>query len=493
MEKNKTKIKNSSLERKMVLILSAIFLVAVLGGWVYALQLRKAIVAKNALASSDVQALVNIEKMRSLAESQVSNGLNFFLMGSSTIFDEQKRQKQDLTVDLAKFEKQYSLAQIPELIKKIDAIRLQEQDFFDQAMDFRAKQTDSKIVGQFFRSKVMPLKASVNKIFDEMIVLYKAEFERSQTQAQQAASDTELQIPKGMTWFTAVLSFLFFSVASIVLRMLKQRNHHVAERTRLFEAAKYSVHARDGILAAVSQELTEPLAEILDTTGIMKRLPEASHLVDGIQLIETTAHTVENRIKDILDQSKADTGNMTLRVDQIGLDAILEDARLMMQPVAKQKDIRLEFNPVNPPVLAFLDRERVLRVLSNIVGNAIKFSPKHSKVIVKVRSDQQFVFVSVTDSGPGIPEKHLAQLFDSFWQARKTADQGPGIGLGVVKTIIEAQGGVVTVESHVGFGSTFTFSLPRRRPVGANISKPASAPIRYNALPRKEHSTEGRL
>ena len=113
-----------------------------------------------------------------------------------------------------------------------------------------------------------------------------------------------------------------------------------------------------------------------------------------------------------------------------------------------------------------------MRVLGNLVGNAIKFSPSHSKVTVKVRSDQQFVHVSVTDSGPGIPENQLPGIFDHFWQAKKTADQGAGVGLGVVKTVVEAHGGTVRVDSHVGYGSTFTFTLPRRRPVGVYVKRP---------------------
>jgi signal transduction histidine kinase len=111
---------------------------------------------------------------------------------------------------------------------------------------------------------------------------------------------------------------------------------------------------------------------------------------------------------------------------------------------------------------------------------------------VKARSDQQFVFISVKDSGPGIPERQLPELFDHFWQARKTAEQGSGIGLAIVKTIIEAHGGTVTVESHVGHGSTFTFSLPRRRPAGAHLGRPTTsvtAPYTTRPIPRVDRSS----
>ena len=107
-----------------------------------------------------------------------------------------------------------------------------------------------------------------------------------------------------------------------------------------------------------------------------------------------------------------------------------------------------------------------------------------SKVIVKVRSDQQFIYVSVKDEGSGISEKHLARIFDHYWQAPKTADQGPGLGLAAVKSIIEAHNGIVTAESHTGHGSTFTFSLPRRRPATALLRKPAPAAVKYGQAPK---------
>jgi signal transduction histidine kinase len=119
-----------------------------------------------------------------------------------------------------------------------------------------------------------------------------------------------------------------------------------------------------------------------------------------------------------------------------------------------------------------------MRVLVNLIGNAIKYSRKHTKVLVKVKSDAQFVNIAIADTGPGIPAGQVPTLFDNFWQARRTADQGAGIGLAVVKTIIEAHGGTVKVDSNAGQGSTFTFSLPRRRPAGAQLKKPSASTVR---------------
>lgn len=478
MEKNITKPVSGSIERKILVILSAIFVCVAISAWFYSVKLRQTIAASSAVVNIDVRAPVEVEKIRNVAESQISNSLTFFLMGSTTLFDEQKKDKQVLADTLANFEKQFSLPKVPEILKRIEALETQQQEIFDQAMEFRSKQTESKIVGQFYRSKTAPIRTNINKALDEIVVLHNAELERARDRAREAAIAPEIMIPRGMAIFTSLMGLLFLGMILLVLRMLSERSRQLSERTRLFEETKKAVQSRDEVIAAISQDFKEPLLAISHTAeGIATTVP-SNPFVERAELIKTSAMVIEDRIKDILDQSKSDTGAMTLRLDQLGIDAILDDARLMLQPLAKQRDIRLEFNSVNPPALAFMDRERVLRVLSNLVGNAIKFSPKNSKVVIKVRSDQQYVFVSVKDSGPGIPEKQLPEIFNHFWQARKTADQGPGIGLAIVKTIIEAHGGTVHVESHVGHGSTFTFSLPRRRPVGAHVGRPVAATVR---------------
>ena len=479
MEKN---IKNSPVrttERKLLLVISIIFVSVFIGAWAYALNLRKMIVARNSVVSVDARALVAVEQLRNLSDSQISNGLTFFLMGSSNLFDELKKDKQILTTSLADFEKQYKLPGVTDVIKRIESLRSQQQEFFDQAMEFRSKQTESKIVGQFYRAKTTPIRANLNKALDEIVVMHNADFVRAKSQAKVGTEDIEAQIPEGMAWLTALMSLLFGVMIILVLRMVGVRSRQLAERSRLYEAAKEAIHTRDGLLSAVSQDFIEPLSIINETSQIMKNSRDPNNLKDAIAVVESSVVAIEDRVKDIVDQTKSEMGNLNLRVEQAGLDKILDQARLMLEPLAKQKDVRLEFNAVNPPVLAFIDRERVLRVLANLVGNAVKFSPKHSKVIVKVRSDQQFVYVSVKDSGPGIPEKNLPEIFDSYWQARKTADQGAGVGLAVVKTIIEAHSGAVSVESHIGHGSTFTFSLPRRRPTGAQLKKPAAPLVRY--------------
>ncbi len=472
MEKNLKKQSSWNFERTALILFSVVFIGVMIGAWISAMSLRQTIAAKNSVVNIDARALVEVEQLRNVIESKISNSRSFFLLGSRVLFDEQKKEQQVFKDALANFEKQFTLPGVPEILKRLSALSQQEQDIFDQAMKFREDQTEAKIIGQFYQSKTVPVRAQFNDALSGIVRIHNAELDHARERARAAAMGAEAQIPRGMIWLTSLTTLLFLGMALLVIRMLGERTRQQAERTRLYEEATKAVQSRDEVMVAVSYDLKEPLSAINDAVESITDTSEPSHIREKLALIKSSVIDAESVVKNILDQAKSEMGSMALRLDQIGINDILGDARLMLQPLAKTRDIRLQFDLANPPVLAFFDRERVLRVLSNLVGNAIKFSPRHGKVAIRVRSDQQQIYVSVADTGPGIPEKQIPGIFDNFWQARKTADQGAGVGLAVVKTIVEAHGGTVRADSQPGTGTTFTFTLPRRRPVGAVLRGP---------------------
>ncbi len=484
MNKNINKPNQSNIEKNFLIVLLVLFVVVLSGAWGYAFKLRQAIMAKNAVAIVNSAALVDIERIRYLAESQVANSRSFFLLGSKVLFDKQKLDKQLLAEALSNFEKKYSLPQIPEIINKMGASQQLQQEFFDQAMEYREKQTESKIVGQFYQSKTVSLLKQVNEGLDDIAKIQNAELERVRSEAQSAAAGFEQQIPRGMAWLTGSLIFIFFGMAFLILRVLSDRKQQTAERDRLYSEAQKAILIRDEFVSAISHDLKEPMGHLHQIAEFLNDFSDSSSVRDSGELIKSTVNEIDKVVKNICDQKTAILDGLNLRLDQMAIDEILDDAQLMLQPLAKKNDVRLQFESANPPVLAFMDRERVIRALSHLIGNAIKFSPKHGKVIVKVRSDQQFVNISVSDSGPGIPENKLAEIFDHFWQARKTANEGAGVGLSVVKKIVEAHGGSVRATSGPGNGSTFSLSLPRRRPASAQLKKPA--PVRYTTSPKHQ-------
>ena len=139
---------------------------------------------------------------------------------------------------------------------------------------------------------------------------------------------------------------------------------------------------------------------------------------------------------------------------------LLTDSLQTLRPLVEEKGISLdlEIEAELPKVMA--DRERVQQALSNLIGNAIKFSPAGSKIVVVPRRDAESVVISVVDNGKGIAAEQLPRVFDRYWQSSRTDRQGAGLGLAIAKGIVEAHGGRIWIESTPGEGTTASFSLP---------------------------------
>lgn len=481
VENNKTG--RTAPEIRFLLGLTVIFALVLIGAWGFALKLQHTVAVNNNASPADAGAVIKIERLRNLTASQIDNARTFFLLGSQSLFEKQKEGRRELLADLDQFEKEHNLAGVSVQLKRVRDQFQKAQDFFEQGMDFREKKTESKIVGQFYQSKTTPLRSEINEAFDEIVRIHQTELHRSLAQAHTAAVEAESQIPLGMTWLTGLMAGIFLGLAFLVLRLVRKQGFIVEQQNRLYAEAKKAIQDRDDALFAISHDLKDSLHLIANTGDQIQTRTNDPELIQSGELVKSTVAVIEGLIQDIRDKKSVEMEGLTLRMDQLPIDSVLESAKSLMAPLAKQRDIRLQIDKVNPPVLAFYDNDRTLRVLANLIGNAIKFSPQGEKVVVKVRSDQKFVNISVIDSGAGIPAAQLDGIFENFWQAQKTANQGAGVGLAIAKTIVEAHGGNIEVQSQAGRGTTVTFSLPRRRPVGAAMNKPTVMVRQHGATP----------
>lgn len=129
---------------------------------------------------------------------------------------------------------------------------------------------------------------------------------------------------------------------------------------------------------------------------------------------------------------------------------------------AREKAINLSSELPVSDSLIVCDPDRVKQVLNNLIGNVLKFSPENGKVNLVVKEQKETYFFSVSDNGPGISEESLSHIFDRYWQEKKTAHLGTGLGLFIAKGIVEAHGGKITIESKVGKGSDFQFEILKK-------------------------------
>jgi signal transduction histidine kinase len=165
-------------------------------------------------------------------------------------------------------------------------------------------------------------------------------------------------------------------------------------------------------------------------------------------------------IQDLLDVKRMESGRLTTDLRPEDPAVLINDTIDMLRPLAAGSTIRLEPDIEENLPLVLADSARVQQVLSNLVGNAVKFTPRDGRITVCAERLESEVRFAVIDTGPGIPTEQLPHIFGRFWQAKTSDSRGIGLGLAIAKGIVEAHNGRIWVESHVGLGSTFYFTLP---------------------------------
>ena len=233
----------------------------------------------------------------------------------------------------------------------------------------------------------------------------------------------------------------------------------------LYLEAQRATQLRDEVLGIVAHDLRNPLSIILMETHMLAaggRGPERT-ATRPEQQIQRAARRMNRLIEDLLDVTRMEAGRLPLEPSRIPAADIAAEATETQRALALSRpvELRVEMPPRLPEIVA--DRNRLLQVFENLIGNAIKFTPAGGHVIVGGASDGRSVRYTVRDTGPGIAVEDQPHLFDRFWQARATKRAGAGLGLRIVKGIVEAHGGRVWVESTPGQGSTFFFEIPIHR------------------------------
>lgn len=235
---------------------------------------------------------------------------------------------------------------------------------------------------------------------------------------------------------------------------------------RLHRETRRAVRLRDEVLRVVAHDLRDPLSTISLSAGLIRETLEDGRVADRglaskqLGVIERTVHRANRLIRDLLDVARMEAGPLPLRVAPQETAALIRETCEAHVRLAREKEIAIEHHAPShlPPVLA--DRDRVLQVFGNLVGNAVKFTGKGGRVMLGAEQRDGEVVFSVSDTGPGIPEEERAHLFDAFWQAAAGKAEGAGLGLAISRGIVEAHGGGIWVESDVGEGTTVQFGLP---------------------------------
>jgi PAS domain S-box-containing protein len=250
------------------------------------------------------------------------------------------------------------------------------------------------------------------------------------------------------------------------------------DNARLYEEARSARLAREQLLAIVSHDLRNPLSAIVTSASVLDARERDETVRKHTRLIARAAERMDRLIDDLLDLAQLQAGR--LRVERTPCDAatLIRETVETFKQIANDKRVRIDAE-VGEEVHVSCDRGRVLQVLANLVGNAVKFTPEGGSVTVTASRQDEEARFSIVDNGPGLSEQELAQIWEPFWQAKKRAHAGIGLGLYIAKALVEAHGGRIWADSVVGVGTAFSFTLP----LAELTAEPASTKAKHPASP----------
>ncbi|MDX2088275.1 MAG: PAS domain S-box protein [Kofleriaceae bacterium] len=248
------------------------------------------------------------------------------------------------------------------------------------------------------------------------------------------------------------------------------------ENARLYLTARRAIQARDDVLGIVAHDLRNPLNTVRLQVQILHLhgAESASFSRRAADTIERAASRMDRLIEDLLDVSRMEAGSLRIEQARVAPEDVAIDCVETQKELAAgaSLEFRLELAPDLPDVWA--DRNRLLQVLDNLLGNAIKFTAPGGRITVGATPRAGQVLFWVRDTGAGIPAENLPYVFDRFWQARRSDRRSAGLGLPIAKGIVEAHGGRIWVESQLAKGTTFYFTVPIASPRQARAPAGAS-------------------
>jgi len=238
------------------------------------------------------------------------------------------------------------------------------------------------------------------------------------------------------------------------------------DNARLYRESQQAVRAREEVLAIVSHDLRNPLNAVTLAASMLKTAEGISEdNREQLEIICISAQRMRRLIDDLLDVTRLEGGKqLPIELARIDVKELMHETYELFRVQAAASEITLQCVAAEnlPDVCA--DRHRVLQVLSNLVGNSLKFTPAGGMITCRAEARDSEVLFTISDTGSGIPRENLGDIFNPYWQAKRTARLGAGLGLPIAKGIVESHGGKIWVESKQGSGTKFSFTLPINPP-----------------------------
>lgn len=314
-------------------------------------------------------------------------------------------------------------------------------------------------VNAYFSGAPAQQAQSLQRLIQDFSTSVEQEFREVKT-ANSASSQGLLQ---SLMVAAATAIFFLVVIAWLLTQRVRHKHDEDLKQESLFKKETQMSQARKETVEVVAHDLKNPISSIIMSTEIALMQKQAPP--EEIQTLEITlrsARSMQKLVDDLLDHAKIESGSLAMEKRRNQVSTLLSEMHQRFQPLADQRQIRLESKMgLCPPVV--WDASRMEQVLSNLLGNALKFTPVGGWIRLQAESKDGHIIITVMDSGAGMTAEQAAHVFERYWQVRATAKQGIGLGLSIAQAIVQAHGGRIWVESTPGKGSSFSFAIPHEK------------------------------
>jgi signal transduction histidine kinase len=414
--------------------------------------------------------LAHAARAQMAAERMVAVGRGYLLTSEPNLLVRVREAEGQLDIALQSLDRGEAVPHEGDLLGGVKRSAARYRQLLDDTFGATPATEDRQALANTLREKLQPAREDLADRLAELVAHRQALQVAARKEATRLANRS-VRITLGLGSLALTLSTLLAWLFTRRLAEIYRRERASAHQVTLALAAK------EELLGIVAHDLRNPLSAILLRASSIEKGDRDQRTIKAAASIRATCQRMAFLTQSLLDAATVEAGRMSVAAGRVPVEMIIADSLETFAPVAGEKGIRLE-QDVTPRALdVWADRERLLQVLSNLVGNALKFTPEGGTVSISAQSAGGRVKFEVRDTGPGIAPEHLPHLFERYWKSDLRGGRGIGLGLYIAKGIVEAHRGRIWVESRPGMGSSFQFelSLPpgrRRQPLGDASSAP---------------------